>query len=61
MSDGNEMTECPVAKRPKLDEANGQNNEEEDLKEKLKEFHVLDEVEGDDGGSDDGGSYHFFS
>jgi len=41
---------CPVAKRGKFDEQN------EELKEKLKEFHVLDEVDGDDDeeGEEDG-------
>lgn len=51
MSESQNNGECPMAKRARLDEgggANGQSNNEEMLKEKLKEFHVLDEIDGDD-------------
>lgn len=57
-----ENHECPRAKRARLDEgtvANGKRNNEEMLKEKLKEFHVLDEVEGDEDMSDNDGNFHF--
>lgn len=65
--------ECPMAKRPKLDETESQcsnddtnsttndndvpmNDVECDgLKEKLRQFDVLDEVEGDDSDSDGSG------
>lgn len=49
----NFISECPMAKRPKLDPSLNGNNEL--LKESLKEFHVLDEVEGDEMTDDDGG------
>lgn len=49
----NFINECPMAKRPKLDPSLNGNNDL--LKESLKEFHVLDEVDGDELSEDDGG------
>lgn len=72
-----EITECPFAKRRKLDEnqadngiqtgsnaskdANHPAGENEELHEQLRQFDVLDEVEGDGSGSEESGGGDFNS
>lgn len=49
--------DCPLSKRFKRDAGtNGLTGNQEFLKESLKEFHVLDEVEGDENMLDDEGN-----
>lgn len=49
--------DCPLSKRFRSDEGtNGLASNQEILKESLKEFHVLDEVEGDENMLDDEGN-----
>lgn len=46
------MDQCPV-KKPKLDLEHGRCKDDElDIENKLRQFDVLDEVQGDDSGSE---------
>ena len=58
----NETGRCPFAKKRKLEDESAVQggeadltNTSDDLRENLKQFHVLDEVQGDN--SDDDGNY----